>query len=35
VPMIQATALILGLLFVIFNSLIDVACALIDPRRRT
>jgi peptide/nickel transport system permease protein len=34
VPMIQATALILGLLFVVFNSLIDVACALIDPRRR-
>jgi len=34
VPMIQGAALILGLLFVIFNSLIDVACALIDPRRR-
>lgn len=34
VPMIQGAALILGLLFVILNSLIDVACALIDPRRR-
>jgi peptide/nickel transport system permease protein len=34
VPMIQGTALILGLMFVIFNSLVDVACAFIDPRRR-
>lgn len=35
VPMIQGTALILGLMFVIFNSLIDVLCSLIDPRRRS
>jgi len=35
VPMIQGTALILGLMFVIFNSLIDVICSLIDPRRRS
>jgi len=35
VPMIQGTALILGLMFVIFNSLIDVVCSLIDPRRRS
>jgi peptide/nickel transport system permease protein len=34
VPMIQGTALVLGLLFVLFNSLVDVACAALDPRRR-
>ncbi len=34
VPMIQATALVLGLMFVLFNALVDAACALIDPRRR-
>ncbi|QJE01594.1 ABC transporter permease [Massilia forsythiae] len=34
VPMIQGTALVLGLLFVLFNALVDAACALIDPRRR-
>lgn len=32
VPMIQGTALLLGLLFVIFNSLVDLACRWIDPR---
>lgn len=35
IPMIQGTALVLGLMFVIFNSLVDVACSMIDPRRRT
>ena len=34
VPMIQGTALVLGLVFVLFNSLVDVACAALDPRRR-
>ena len=34
VPMIQGTALVLGLMFVLFNALVDAACALIDPRRR-
>lgn len=34
VPMIQGTALAMGLLFVLFNALIDVACHAIDPRRR-
>lgn len=34
VPMIQGTALVLGLMFVLFNSLVDLACAAIDPRRR-
>lgn len=34
VPMIQGTALVLGLLFVLLNALVDAACALIDPRRR-
>ena len=35
VPMIQGTALILGLMFVLFNALIDVLCSLMDPRRRS
>jgi len=34
VPMIQGTALVLGLMFVLFNALVDTACAFIDPRRR-
>ncbi|QCP14666.1 ABC transporter permease [Pseudoduganella umbonata] len=34
VPMIQGTALVLGLMFVLFNALVDMACAYIDPRRR-
>lgn len=34
VPMIQGTALVLGLMFVLFNALVDAACACIDPRRR-
>jgi peptide/nickel transport system permease protein len=34
VPMIQGTALVLALMFVLFNALVDVACAALDPRRR-
>ncbi|EPC00346.1 ABC transporter permease [Litchfieldella anticariensis FP35 = DSM 16096] len=34
VPMIQGTALIMGLLFVLLNTLVDIACHLLDPRRR-
>lgn len=34
VPMIQVTALLLGLLFVVFNTLVDAICMLIDPRLR-
>lgn len=34
VPMIQGTALVLGLMFVLLNALVDTACAFIDPRRR-
>jgi peptide/nickel transport system permease protein len=34
VPMIQGTALVLGLIFVLFNALVDTACAFIDPRRQ-
>ncbi len=34
VPMIQGTALVLGLLFVLFNALVDAACVAIDPRGR-
>lgn len=34
VPMIQGATLVLGLMFVLFNSLVDTACAFLDPRRR-
>lgn len=34
VPMIQGTALVMGLLFVALNALVDLACAAIDPRVR-
>ncbi|WP_052214253.1 ABC transporter permease [Belnapia sp. F-4-1] len=33
VPVVQGTALALGLIFVLVNALVDLACALIDPRR--
>ena len=33
VPMIQGTALVMGLTFVLLNGLVDLACAAIDPRR--
>ncbi len=35
VPMVQGTALVMGLLFVLLNTIIDLACLAIDPRRRT
>jgi peptide/nickel transport system permease protein len=35
VPVIQGTALVMGLLFVLLNALVDLACYLIDPRRQT
>ncbi|MDN3558081.1 ABC transporter permease [Halomonas maura] len=34
VPMVQGTALAMGLLFVALNTLVDLTCLLIDPRRR-
>ena len=34
VPMVQGTALAMGLLFVVLNTLVDLACLAIDPRRR-
>jgi len=34
VPMIQGAALAMGLMFVLFNALVDLACQAIDPRRR-
>jgi peptide/nickel transport system permease protein len=34
VPMVQGTALAMGLLFVALNALVDLACLAIDPRRR-
>jgi peptide/nickel transport system permease protein len=34
IPMVQGTALIMGLLFVTLNALTDLACWLLDPRRR-
>lgn len=33
-PMLQGTALVMGLTFVVLNALIDLACFLLDPRRR-
>ena len=34
IPMVQGTALVMGLLFVTLNALTDLACWLLDPRRR-
>lgn len=34
VPMIQGTVLVMALGFVLLNTLVDVACLAIDPRRR-
>lgn len=34
VPMIQGTALAMGLIFVILNAAVDLACLLLDPRTR-
>ncbi|MGC4408551.1 ABC transporter permease [Rhizobium rosettiformans] len=35
VPMIQGTALVMGLMFVALNALVDLFCHGIDPRRRS
>ncbi|GAA0572826.1 ABC transporter permease [Caenispirillum bisanense] len=34
VPMIQGTALVMGLMFVLLNAGVDLLCHVIDPRRR-
>jgi peptide/nickel transport system permease protein len=34
VPMLQGTALAMGLLFVLLNALVDLVCLALDPRRR-
>lgn len=34
VPMVQGAALVMGLLFVALNTAVDIACHLLDPRRR-
>ena len=34
IPMIQGSALCMGLLFVVFNLLVDAACLALDPRQR-
>lgn len=33
VPVVQGAALAMGLIFVLVNALVDLACAIIDPRR--
>ena len=35
VPMIQGTALVMGLMFVALNALVDLFCHGVDPRRRS
>ncbi|MGF1593586.1 MAG: ABC transporter permease [Kiloniellaceae bacterium] len=35
VTMIQGTALVMGLMFVVLNAAVDFACFLIDPRRKS
>ena len=34
IPMVQGTALVMGLLFVAINAAVDAACAWLDPRLR-
>jgi peptide/nickel transport system permease protein len=34
VPMLQGTALLMGLLFVALNAVVDLVCLLLDPRRK-
>jgi peptide/nickel transport system permease protein len=34
VPMLQGTALAMGLIFVLLNAVVDVVCLALDPRRR-
>ena len=33
VPMVQGTALVMGLMFVVLNALVDVLNRVLDPRR--
>jgi len=35
VPMVQGTALAMGLMFVLLNTVVDLLNHLIDPRRRS
>ena len=34
VPMLQGTALLMGLLFVALNAVVDLVCLFLDPRRK-
>lgn len=34
IPMIQGTAIVMGLLFIFCNTLVDIACMLADPKQR-
>ncbi|EKE84384.1 ABC transporter permease [Idiomarina xiamenensis] len=34
IPMLQGTALVMGLLFVLVNTLVDISCYWLDPRSR-
>jgi peptide/nickel transport system permease protein len=34
IPMVQGTALAMGLLFVLLNAIVDFACVALDPRQR-
>jgi ABC-type dipeptide/oligopeptide/nickel transport system permease component len=34
IPMVQGTALVMGLLFVAINAAVDAVCAWLDPRLR-
>lgn len=34
IPMVQGTALVMGLIFVVLNAVVDLLCVLVDPRRR-
>ena len=34
IPMVQGTALVMGLIFVALNAAVDLLCVLVDPRRR-
>jgi ABC-type dipeptide/oligopeptide/nickel transport system permease component len=35
IPMVQGTALVMGLVFVLLNMAVDAICAMLDPRLRT
>lgn len=34
IPMVQGTALVMGLIFVVLNAAVDLLCLALDPRRR-